>query len=143
MKKDIHPEYIEARVTCSCGETFVTRSTKANIRVEICSKCHPFFTGKQKFVDTGGRVERFQRKYGMHKVAKEEETAAEAGETSEGKKGTQEPESASEELASKKTKDTGDSEAVDKEKEPPIDKEQPQDITAEEPKDDNPPDKST
>ncbi len=64
MKKDIHPEYFETRVTCSCGETFTTRSTKKELHVEICSKCHPFYTGKQKFVDTGGRVERFQKKYG-------------------------------------------------------------------------------
>ena len=64
MKKDIHPVYKEATVTCACGETFKTRSTKEKIMVEICSKCHPFFTGKQKFVDTAGRVERFQKKYG-------------------------------------------------------------------------------
>ncbi len=65
MKKGIHPEYTEARVTCSCGETFVTRSTKPVLRVEICSKCHPFFTGKQKLVDSGGRVQRFQKRYGI------------------------------------------------------------------------------
>lgn len=64
MKKETHPEYQEATVKCSCGETFKTRSTKAELHVEICSKCHPFYTGKQKFVDTGGRVERFQKKYG-------------------------------------------------------------------------------
>ncbi len=64
MKKDIHPEYVEATVTCGCGETFKTRSTKTVINVEICSKCHPFYTGKQKLVDTAGRVEKFQRKYG-------------------------------------------------------------------------------
>ncbi|NLX70469.1 MAG: 50S ribosomal protein L31 [Clostridiales bacterium] len=65
MKKGIHPEYGEAVVRCACGETFVTGSTKKEIRIEICSKCHPFFTGKQKLVDTGGRVERFRRRYGM------------------------------------------------------------------------------
>ncbi|RJQ56348.1 MAG: 50S ribosomal protein L31 [Actinobacteria bacterium] len=64
MKKEIHPEYIEATVTCSCGEQFKTRATKEKIHIELCSKCHPFYTGKQKLVDTGGRVERFQRKYG-------------------------------------------------------------------------------
>ena len=63
MKADIHPEYVETRVTCSCGNTFTTRSTKAELHVELCNKCHPFYTGKQKLVDTGGRVERFQRKY--------------------------------------------------------------------------------
>ncbi len=63
MKKDIHPAYMEAKVICACGEAFTTRSTKKEIRVEICSKCHPFFTGKQKLVDTAGRLERFERRY--------------------------------------------------------------------------------
>lgn len=62
MKTEIHPEYTEARVTCSCGNSFITRSTKAEMHVELCSECHPFYTGKQKLVDTGGRVERFQRR---------------------------------------------------------------------------------
>ncbi len=65
MKPNIHLEYHNARVSCACGETFEVGSTKESLKVEICSKCHPFFTGKQKFVDTGGRVERFKRKYGM------------------------------------------------------------------------------
>ncbi|HZK34442.1 MAG TPA: 50S ribosomal protein L31 [Bacillota bacterium] len=69
MKANIHPEYSEAEVRCACGETFKTGSTKKEIRVEICSKCHPFFTGKQKLVDTGGRVERFMRKYGKRDQA--------------------------------------------------------------------------
>ncbi len=64
MKATIHPEYLETTITCACGEVIHTRSTRPGIRVEICSKCHPFFTGKQKLVDTAGRVERFQRKYG-------------------------------------------------------------------------------
>jgi len=63
MKKGIHPEYVECTVTCGCGNSFKTRSTKPVIQVEICSKCHPFYTGKQKFVDTAGRVEKFQRKF--------------------------------------------------------------------------------
>ena len=63
MKKGIHPNYVEAIVKCACGNTFKTRATKPNINVEICSNCHPFFTGKQKFVDSEGRVERFQKKY--------------------------------------------------------------------------------
>ena len=66
MKQGIHPEYGPATVTCACGETFETRSTKKNIRVEICSKCHPFFTGKQKLVDTGGRVDRFKKRFGLN-----------------------------------------------------------------------------
>lgn len=67
MKKGIHPKYGEATITCACGNVMQTRSTKENIKVELCSQCHPFFTGKQKLVDTAGRVERFQRKYGLNK----------------------------------------------------------------------------
>ena len=63
MKKGIHPEYVECTVTCACGNIFTTRSTKKEIRVEICSQCHPFYTGKQKFVDSAGRVEKFRKKY--------------------------------------------------------------------------------
>lgn len=65
MKQGIHPEYKLAKVTCACGNTFETGSVKETLRVEICSECHPFFTGKQKFVDAGGRVDRFKKKYGM------------------------------------------------------------------------------
>lgn len=64
MQTEIHPQYDEARVTCSCGNTFTTRSTSDSLRVELCNECHPFFTGRQKLVDSGGRVERFQRRYG-------------------------------------------------------------------------------
>ena len=63
MKTGIHPDYVESTVVCACGNTFQTRSTKASIRLEICSSCHPFFTGRQKFVDTAGRVERFQKRF--------------------------------------------------------------------------------
>ncbi len=63
MKEKIHPNYKEATIICACGEVIHTRSTKPNIRVDICSKCHPFFTGKQKFVDSAGRVEKFMKKY--------------------------------------------------------------------------------
>jgi large subunit ribosomal protein L31 len=62
MKRDIHPNYVESRVRCTCGNSFVTRSTEPEIHVEICSNCHPFYTGRQKLVDTGGRVERFRRR---------------------------------------------------------------------------------
>ncbi|MCC6488049.1 MAG: 50S ribosomal protein L31 [Candidatus Hydrogenedentes bacterium] len=64
MKKGIHPNYVTSKVTCACGNSFETRSTKPAINVEICSACHPFYTGKQKFVDSEGRVDRFNRKYG-------------------------------------------------------------------------------
>lgn len=63
MKKEIHPEYHIAKVTCACGNTFEVGSTAKELRIEICSSCHPFYTGKQKFVDTTGRVERFKKKY--------------------------------------------------------------------------------
>lgn len=63
MKDKIHPEYVSCQVTCACGEAFATRSTVATLHVDICSACHPFFTGKHKFVDTAGRVEKFQRKF--------------------------------------------------------------------------------
>ena len=63
MKNGIHPEYHEVAVVCACGNTFTTHSTKKDMRVEICSACHPFFTGKQKLVDSAGRVERFQKRY--------------------------------------------------------------------------------
>jgi len=65
MKKDIHPEYMEAQVICSCGNTFTIGSTKPVLKVELCSKCHPFFTGEQRIVDTARRVERFKRRYKM------------------------------------------------------------------------------
>ncbi len=64
MKKGIHPKYKETTIVCACGEAIHTRSTKQNIKVEICSKCHPFFSGKQKLVDSAGRVEKFRKKYG-------------------------------------------------------------------------------
>ena len=65
MRAKIHPEYVEATVHCACGNTFQTRSTKKEIRIEVCSRCHPFFTGEQRIVDTEGRVERFKRRYGI------------------------------------------------------------------------------
>lgn len=65
MKKDIHPKYMEAEVKCGCGNTFKTRATVDKLNVEICSACHPFYTGKQKYVDSAGRIEKFQKKYGQ------------------------------------------------------------------------------
>ena len=67
MKEGIHPDYKEVTIRCACGETIETRSTKPEIRVEICSKCHPFFTGKQKLVDSGGRVDRFNKRFNLNK----------------------------------------------------------------------------
>ncbi len=68
MKTDLHPKYVTANVHCSCGNAFTTRSTKPELHVELCNACHPFYTGKQKLVDTGGRVERFERRYGRRKT---------------------------------------------------------------------------
>ena len=65
MKENLHPKYEDATITCACGNVINTKSTKGNIRVEICSKCHPFFTGKQKLVDTGGRVDRVKKRYNL------------------------------------------------------------------------------
>jgi len=65
VKANIHPQYVEATVVCSCGNTFTTRSTRERLHTEVCSNCHPFFTGEQRIVDTAGRVERFKRRYNM------------------------------------------------------------------------------
>ena len=65
MKEGLHPDYGPSLIRCACGESFESRSTKPEIRVEICSKCHPFFTGRQKLVDTGGRVDRFNKRFGL------------------------------------------------------------------------------
>lgn len=67
MKTDIHPEYYETTITCVCGASYKTRATKQNIRVEICSACHPFYTGSKKLVDTAGRIDRFKKRYGGKK----------------------------------------------------------------------------
>jgi large subunit ribosomal protein L31 len=67
MKTDIHPTYTDTSVSCSCGNTFTTRSTSDSVRVELCNECHPFYTGKQKLVDTGGRIDRFERRYGKRR----------------------------------------------------------------------------
>jgi large subunit ribosomal protein L31 len=77
MKPKIHPEYVEATVVCACGNTFQTRSTKPHLHVEVCSACHPFFTGEHRIVDTAGRVERFLKRYGLQE-GKEAEAAAKA-----------------------------------------------------------------
>ena len=76
MKKGIHPDYKPAKISCACGNVIQTRSTKGDYEVQICSKCHPFFTGKQKFVDTDGRVERFKRRYGDFSAKRQARAAA-------------------------------------------------------------------
>lgn len=83
MKPEIHPEFKEATIACACGAVFKTMAVKEDMKIEICSKCHPFFTGKRKIVDTAGRVEKFMRKYNLTNEPEEVE-AAEATEESEG-----------------------------------------------------------
>ncbi len=98
MKQGIHPEYIDATIICGCGNRIETRSTQAEIHVEICSVCHPFYTGKQRLVDTAGRVERFNRKYG-----KTGEEKAETPDLPEG-----EPEPMAESAAEEETAETAE-----------------------------------
>ncbi len=82
MKQDIHPEYKEIKVTCSCGNVFETRSTAGkNLLLDVCAQCHPFYTGKQKIVDTAGRVDRFQQKYGMRGRGKGKDAAGQQKES--------------------------------------------------------------
>ena len=76
MKQGIHPEYVDCTVKCSCGNTFQTRSTKPELKIDICNVCHPFYTGQQRFVDTGGRVQRFADKFGAAKETVAEREAA-------------------------------------------------------------------
>jgi large subunit ribosomal protein L31 len=78
MKKDIHPDYLQTAIHCACGNVVETGSTKKDIRVEVCSKCHPFYTGKQKLMDTAGRIERFRKKYAKFDAAKKAEGEAQA-----------------------------------------------------------------
>ena len=79
MKEKIHPKYVECKVSCGCGNAFSTRSTVPEIHVEICSACHPFYTGNQKFVDTAGRIEKFNRKFGGDYFAKPKKDTTKAG----------------------------------------------------------------
>ena len=93
MKADIHPKYVDCTVTCSCGNTFTTRSTKSEMRIDICNACHPFYTGNQKLIDTGGRVQRFTDRFGSareavaaREAAKKAERAAKVAAAEEARK---------------------------------------------------------
>ena len=90
MKPGIHPKYFEVEVRCACGNTFKTRSTKPELHLEICNNCHPFFTGRQKLIDTEGRVERFTKRFGTQTAQgrKAQATAAKAAKASKAKKGS-------------------------------------------------------
>lgn len=79
MKLEIHPEYTETTITCACGATYKTRSTKSDLRLGICAACHPFFTGQQKFVDTAGRVDKFKKRFGSTSVSSKAAIAAKKG----------------------------------------------------------------
>jgi len=81
LKKEIHPKYYETTISCACGNVIETRSTSKDIRVEICSNCHPFFTGKQKLIDSGGRVERFRKKYNWADPEEAKKTPSDAEDT--------------------------------------------------------------
>ena len=93
MKQGIHPEYVECTVRCSCGNTFTTRSTKSELRLDLCNKCHPFYTGTQKLIDTGGRVQRFSDRYGA--------ASADVLEREQAKKAARQEAAAAEEAAKK------------------------------------------
>ena len=96
MKAGIHPEYVDAVIHCGCGNTWETRATKADMRIEVCSQCHPFFTGEQRIVDTAGRVERFRRRYGLREEdvqltpATDKPEASEEGDAAEAEEATKE-----------------------------------------------------
>lgn len=120
MKKDIHPDYVDCTVTCTCGNTFQTRSTKPELRVDICNACHPFFTGTQKLIDSGGRVQRFANKFGTateivaareaaKKADREAKAAAKAQRAAEyaKKAAAQEAAKADEEAAAKEADEAG------------------------------------
>ncbi|RMF15850.1 MAG: 50S ribosomal protein L31 [Candidatus Dadabacteria bacterium] len=83
MKADLHPEYKEAVIRCACGATYETRSTVPEISIAICASCHPFYTGRQKFVDEAGRIEKFMRKYGMKTPEAQDDAASEDSEAAE------------------------------------------------------------
>ena len=101
MKAEIHPEYVECTVRCSCGNTFTTRSTKSEMRIDICNACHPFYTGNQKLIDTGGRVQRFTDRFGSareavaaREAAKKAERAAKVAAAEEARKAAKEAKAA-------------------------------------------------
>ncbi|WP_417301506.1 50S ribosomal protein L31 [Ellagibacter isourolithinifaciens] len=129
MKQGIHPDYVECTVKCTCGNTFTTRSTKSELRVDICNACHPFFTGQQKFIDTGGRVQRFADKFGSAKdmVAEREKKAAEKAKRAEeyAKKAEEEAARAAEAAATAEAEGSAEEAAADAEAEAALEVEAP------------------
>ena len=137
MKQGIHPDYVECTVKCTCGNTFTTRSTKSELRVDICNACHPFFTGQQKFIDTGGRVQRFADKFGSAKdmvaereaakKAEREKKAAEKAKRAEeyAKKAEEEAARAAEAAATAEAEGSAEEAAVDAEAEAALEVEAP------------------
>ena len=139
MKQGIHPDYVECTVKCTCGNTFTTRSTKSELRVDICNACHPFFTGQQKFIDTGGRVQRFADKFGSAadmvavaeaeaaKKAEREKKAAEKAKRAEeyAKKAEEEAARAAEAAATAEAEGSAEEAAADAEAEAALEVEAP------------------
>ena len=127
MKQGIHPDYVECTVKCTCGNTFTTRSTKPELRVDICNACHPFFTGQQKFIDTGGRVQRFADKFGSAKDMVAEREAAEKAKRAEeyAKKAEEEAARAAEAAAAAEAEGAADEAAADAEAEAALEVEAP------------------
>ncbi len=127
MKQGIHPDYVECTVKCTCGNTFTTRSTKSELRVDICNACHPFFTGQQKFIDTGGRVQRFADKFGSAKDMVAEREAAEKAKRAEeyAKKAEEEAARAAEAAATAEAEGSAEEAAADAEAEAALEVEAP------------------
>ena len=144
MKQGIHPDYVECTVRCSCGNTFVTRSTKSELKIDICNACHPFYTGTQKLIDTGGRVQRFADKFGSAKelvaereAAKKAANAAAPAESADAKKAEPEATAAekakrAEEYAKKAEADAAKAEAAAAEAEAEVAEETAAEAPAEE-----------
>ena len=127
MKQGIHPDYVECTVKCTCGNTFTTRSTKSELRVDICNACHPFFTGQQKFIDTGGRVQRFADKFGSAKDMVAEREAAKKAKRAEeyAKKAEEEAARAAEAAATAEAEGSAEEAAADAEAEAALEVEAP------------------
>ena len=127
MKQGIHPDYVECTVKCTCGNTFTTRSTKSELRVDICNACHPFFTGQQKFIDTGGRVQRCADKFGSAKDMVAEREAAEKAKRAEeyAKKAEEEAARAAEAAATAEAEGSAEEAAADAEAEAALEVEAP------------------
>lgn len=139
MKQGIHPEYMECTVKCTCGNTFVTRSTKPELKIDLCNECHPFFTGTQKLIDTGGRVQRFANKFGAaretvaeREAAKKAAKAAAAAEVEAAKKAEREAKAAAKAARAAEFAKKAEAEAAKAEEAAPVVEEAAAEAVAEE-----------